>query len=241
MKKNYFLLLIGVFSLFMFSCSDDECTGLFDEYYAPVIDPDNFKDGVDHEYYPLNVGTVYTYEGQTEDGTEITTVTVTSETKVIMGVTCMVVNDRVELDGELIENTNDWFAQDMDGNVWYMGEYSEEWEDGKLESTEGSWEAGVNGAYPGIIMPANPILGIPYRQEYYYDKAEDWGNVVELGVSVEVPYGTFTNCIKTDDWNALEPGIVENKYYAPGIGVVKEEVVDDEEIVVLTDISQIDN
>lgn len=241
MKRISFLFVIGIFSLFTISCNEDDSVGIFDEYYTPVINPDNFKDGVDHEYYPLSIGTVYTYEAETEDGTEITTVTVTSQTKVIMDVTCMVVNDKVELDGELIENTDDWFAQDNDGNVWYMGEYSEEWEDGELESTDGSWEAGVDGAYPGIIMPANPILGIPYRQEYYYEEAEDWGKVVELDVTVETPYGTFTNCIKTEDWNALEPDVLENKYYAPGIGVVKEEVVDEDEIVLLTNISQSNN
>ncbi len=239
MKKVGFLFLIGIIFFFTYSCEDDDdCKGLFDEFYTPVINPDNFKDEVDHEYFPLNIGEVYTYEAETEDGTEIITVTVTNQTKQIMGVTCIVVNDRVELDGDLIENTNDWYAQDNDGNVWYMGEYSEEWEDGKLESTDGSWEAGVDGAYPGIIMPANPILGIPYRQEYYYNEAEDWGRVVELGVTVITPFGTFTNCIKTEDWNALEPDVLENKYYAPGIGVVKEEDVDNDEIVELTNISQ---
>ncbi len=109
------------------------------------------------------------------------------------------------------------------------GEYSEEWEDGELDNTDGSWEAGVDEAYPGIIMQANPILGVPYRQEYSYKVAEDWGKVIELDITVETPYATFTNCIKTQDWNALEPDIIENKYYAPGIGLVKEEVVDEDE------------
>ena len=237
MKKIGFLFLIGAFSLLPISCDDDdESKGSFDEFYAPVINPDNFISGVNNEYFPLTPGAVYTYEAETEDGTETITVTITSQTKVIMGVTCMVVNDKVELDGELIENTDDWYAQDKDGNVWYMGEYSEEWEDGELEGTEGSWESGVDGAYPGIIMPANPILGSPYRQEYYYEEAEDWGKVVAFGVTVETPYGTFTNCIKTEDWNALEPDVLENKYYAPGIGIVKEEVVDEDEVVLLINI-----
>ncbi len=243
MKKIIYLFIISIFFFFEISCDDEneECSLEYDEYYTPEIDPDNFISGVDHEYFPLTPGTVYTYKTETEDGTETTTVTVTDETVVIMDVTCMIVNDKVEQDGELIENTNDWYAQDRDGNVWYMGEYSEEWEDGQLDNTNGSWEAGVDDAYPGIIMPENPILGIPYRQEYYYKKAEDWGKIVEFGVTVETPYGTYTNCMKTQDWNALEPDVIENKYYAPGVGAVKEEVVDDEEETLLTNIEYSDS
>ena len=128
-------------------------------------------------------------------------------------------------DDELIEATLDWYAQDKDGNVWYMGEDSKEYEDGEFVGSEGSWEAGIDGAKPGIIMLANPIIGLVYRQEYYEDEAEDKAEILSLNESVTVPFGSYDNCLRTRDWNPLEMDTIEEKYYAPGIGVVLEVTV----------------
>ena len=197
-----------------------------DEPYAPVIDPANFVEGVDHPYFPLTPGTTMVYEGETEEGIERIEVTTLPETKEILGIQAAVVRDTVWLDGELIEDTFDWFAQDKDGNVWYMGEESREYEDGEVVSTAGSWEAGVDGAQPGIIMKADPQIGDTYRQEYYVGEAEDMAEVINLDESAAVAYGAFDNLLVAKEWNPLEPGVVEHKYYAPGVGLVLEEVVE---------------
>ena len=192
----------------------------------PVFDPDDFADEsgdpfpVDNEYLPMVPGTTFVYEGETEDGLEHNEVYVTHETKEILGVTCTVVRDKVWVEGELAEDTLDWFAQDEDGNIWYFGEYSEEYENGEVVSTEGSWEAGVDGAEPGILMPANPRPGDSYQQEYYEDVAEDMAKVLRLNASASVPYGDFEDCLKTKEWTPLELGTVEHKYYASGVGLV---------------------
>lgn len=161
----------------------------------------------------------------------------THETKEILGVTYIVVRDTVVVDGEIVEDAYDWFAQDKDGNVWYMGEDSKEYEDGQVVSTEGSWEANVDGAKPSIIMEADPQVGDSYRQEYYKGEAEDMGEVVSLNESVTVPYGTYDNCLQTKEWTPLEPDVLEYKYYAPDVGPVLEVSVDSGERVELVDIS----
>lgn len=191
-----------------------------DETYNPIINPADFVAEIDNPYLPLKPGTTFIYQGETEDGTDRNEMVVTHDTKNILGVTCIVVWDRVWLEGELIEATYDWYAQDKDGNVWYFGEDSNDYENGKVVSTKGSWEAGVDGAKPGIVMKGNPQIGDSYRQEYYKGEAEDMGDVISLNESVTVPYGSFDNCLKTKDWTPLEPDFVEHKYYAPGVGVV---------------------
>jgi hypothetical protein len=120
----------------------------------------------------------------------------------------------------LRESTRDWYAQDADGNVWYFGEDTKEYEGGEVTSTAGSWEAGVDGAVPGIIMKADPKVGDVYQQEYLAGEAEDMAEVLEMDASVEVPYSSFNHVIKTKEWTPLEPGVVEEKYYAPGMGLV---------------------
>jgi len=193
--------------------------------YAPVIDPSSFVSRIDNQFFPLTPGTRYIFEGVSADGNEHNEVNVTSETKTILGVTCVVVKDRVLLNGELVEATLDWYAQDKDGDVWYFGEDSKEYSGGVVVSTEGSWEAGVDGAQPGIVMKAHPAVGDKYRQEYYKGQAEDMAEVLALNTSANVTYGSFTNCLETKEWTPLERGVVENKYYAPGIGVVLEQMV----------------
>jgi hypothetical protein len=201
------------------SCAE-ECTP--DPTYDPSINPVDFVAGVDNLLFPLVPGTRYVYQG----GEETTEVTVTNNTKQILGVTTIVVRDVVSVGGEIIEDTYDWYAQDKAGNVWYFGEDTKEYEGSQLVSTEGSWEAGVDGAKPGIIMHATqPAIGVPYRQEYYACEAEDMAEVVSLNKSVTVPYGSFDNCLQTRDFTPLEPDVSEYKYYAPGVGLVLEVAV----------------
>jgi len=196
-----------------------------DEPYLPTIDPAKFTNIVDNEFFPLTPGKKTVYEGTTDAGLEHIEVLVLDETKVVMGVTCVVVRDTVSVDGAVTEDTYDWYAQDDEGNVWYMGEDSKEYEGGEVVSTAGSWEAGVDGALPGIVMVADPQVGVSYRQEYYAGEAEDMALVVSLTESATVPYGSFQNLLMTSEWNPLEPGVVEHKYYAEGIGVVLEVTV----------------
>lgn len=205
--------------------------------YNPVIIPSDFVPEINNKFFTLVPGTTFIYESQTEDGTERNEVNVTNNTKIVLGVQTVVVWDRVWLDNDLIEETFDWYAQDKSGNVWYFGEDSKDYMDGKITSTKGSWEAGIDGAKPGIIMQAIPTIGEPYRQEFYKGVAEDMAQVVGMDETVTVPYGTFTGCLKTKDWNSLEHGTEEHKIYCPDIGgVVLELVNEDEEKVELIDV-----
>jgi hypothetical protein len=188
---------------------------------SPSPGPARFTTVVDNPYFPLRTGMRWEYRSQTEDGeTERTRVEVLAETRLVKGVTCVVVHDTVSVDGAIIEDTFDWYAQDAEGNVWYFGEDTKEFENGKVVSTKGSWEAGVDGAEEGIIMKAQPKVGDTYRQEYYRGEAEDMGEVLALDARATVPYGSFDNLVQTKDTTPLEPDVVEHKYYARGVGVV---------------------
>lgn len=197
----------------------------------PSIDPLLFSQStlIDNPYLPLIAGDVYTYEVQTEEGLERIMVEVLDDTRVVADITTRVVRDRVFLDDVLIEDTFDWFAQDDEGNVWYMGETVDNYEYGDngelIEiNNDGSWEAGVNGAQPGITMPVAPRVGDSYRQEYLPDEAEDIGAIVELDVTVELRDGATYQTLKTRDWNPLDQEAGnEFKYYARGVGLVREE------------------
>jgi len=237
-RSAILILNMGFIVMLAIGCGEDSpVIDIGDEPYDPMINPADFVAQIDNQYLPLKPGTTLIYEGETEDGNERIEVNVTDETKEILGVICIVVRDRVWVDGEMAEDTFDWFAQDKDGNVWYFGEDSMEYEGGKIVSTEGSWESGVDGAKPGIIMKANPQVGDAYRQEYYEDEAEDMAEVLSLNESVSVPYGDFDNCLKTQEWTPLEPDVVENKYYAPNVGVVLEVAVEgDSERVELVEV-----
>lgn len=197
---------------------------------VPAFDPANFTAPVANPYFPLVPGTVYFYEAETEDGIERTTTTVTGNTPLIDGVNAVEVHDVEELELESgdvlpIEDTLDWFAPDNFGNVWYLGEdtlayeYDDEW-NFLGTSTEGSWTAGVGGAEPGIIMLADPQPGLTYRQEFAEGIAEDMAKVERLNGKVSVPYGDFSDVLVTKEWSPLEPGSVEHKYYATGVGLV---------------------
>jgi hypothetical protein len=188
--------------------------------YNPDIDPSDFVASITNPLLALVPGTTFLYEATTPEGLQRIEVAVTQDTKEILGVTCTVVRDSVTLDGQLIEDTRDWYAQDSAGNVWYFGEDSKSYEGGVVVSTEGSWEAGVDGAKPGIVMEADPQVGDTYRQEYLRGVAEDMATVVGLGESATVPYDSFDNCLKTKDFSRLDPGVVEYKFYAPGVGQI---------------------
>ena len=197
----------------------------------PAFDAARFSapTDVDNLYLPLVPGTTHTYQAETEDGVETIVVEVLDTTRNVAGVTCVIVRDRVYLDDLLIEDTYDWFAQDDDGYVWYFGEDVVNYEyddDGKLLGTDsdGSWEAGVDGAVAGILIKATPLVGDSYQQEFYAGEAEDMAEVVALDVTVTLTDGTvYTGCVQTLEWNPLEVDSDEYKYYAPGVGMVTEE------------------
>jgi hypothetical protein len=198
------------------------CVGFSkDAPYNPVIDPSNFTTKIDNPFFPLKPGKTYTYKGVTDAGEELNTVEVTHSTRVLMGVTCVEVIDTVFVNGDLEELTHDWYAQDKQGNVWYFGEDAKQYSGGVVVSTEGSWLAGVDGGLPGIVMEADPQAGDLYRQEYLKGVAEDMAEVLSLDGAASVPYGTFTDCVVTKDFSPLDKKVVENKWYARGIGFVK--------------------
>jgi hypothetical protein len=192
--------------------------------YDPKIDVANFVTKFDNKFYPVvegSVAKVVDPEGNTGE------FSVTSDTMVILGVTCRVIHDVAKTaKGDLLEDTLDWVAQDKDGNVWYFGEDTKEYANGKVISTEGSWKAGVDCAKPGILMKAHPQVGDSYREEYHAGDAEDQADVLSLDEHVEVPNGSYDHCLKTKNYTVLAPGMVEEKYYCDGVGeVLAQEVV----------------
>lgn len=206
------------------ACSTPGCSdGITSPPYDPEL-PTEWAPAITNPYLPLLVGSTWRYLGESDGETEEIVVEVLPQTRLVNGVVATVVRDRVYVDGELVEDTYDWFAQDAAGNVWYLGEDSKEVENGEVVGTEGSWEWGVGGALPGIVMWADPAahIGEEYRQEYDPGEAEDWGEVVAVDVSVAVPFGSFSGCVRTEDWNALEGGGRETKTYCPAIGTVLE-------------------
>jgi hypothetical protein len=188
------------------------------------LNPADFTTDIDNPYWPMKPGSRWVYRETDPEGTkQRVVVTVTDKTKTIAnGITARVVSDVVTERGKPVEVTDDWYAQDRAGNVWYLGERTTEYENGKPTSTAGSFEAGVDGAQPGIAMPARPKAGLRYRQEYYKGHAEDKAQVLSLAEQVEVPFGHFRpgRVLMTRDLNPLEAKILEYKFYARGIGPV---------------------
>jgi hypothetical protein len=186
------------------------------------LDPADFTTEIDNPYWPMKPGSRWVYrETDSEGANQRVVVTVTRKTKKIAnGVEARVVHDVVSEDGEFVEVTDDWYAQDSDGNIWYLGEDTTEYENGKPHSTEGSFEAGVDGAQAGIALPADPEPGMTYRQEYSAGNAEDKGEIVGVDEQAEVPFGHFTGVLMTKDTNPLEPKVLEFKFYARDVGPV---------------------
>jgi hypothetical protein len=189
-----------------------------------VLDPADFTTEIDNPYWPMTPGSRWIYRETDSEGAELKVeVTATSQTKKIAnGVEARVVHDLVTENGHPVEDTYDWYAQDSDGNLWYMGEDTKEFKNGKVASTAGSWEAGVDGAQPGIAFPADPQAGLAYRQEYYTGEAEDNGEIVSTDEQAEVPAGHYAPVVMTKDTTPVEPKVLEFKFYAKGIGPVLE-------------------
>jgi hypothetical protein len=199
------------------------------------IDPANFVGRIDNPWYPLHPGTTYVYRGVKDGKRSREVLTVTARKKTITGVRCVVVSDNLYVEGRLAERTADWYAQDRKGNVWYFGEATAELDRrGRVATREGSWQAGIDGARPGIVMPARPRVGQALRQEYYRGHAEDHFKVVSLSARVSVPYVSSRHALLTREWSPLEPGVIDRKYYVRGVGNVVDEAATGTERVVLT-------
>ena len=185
------------------------------------LDPSEFTTEIDNPYWPMTPGSRWTYKEVEGDQSQDVVVTVTDKTKQIAnGIEARVVHDVVSEDGQPVEVTDDYYAQDAEGNIWYLGEDTAEYENGKVATREGSFEAGVDGAEAGVALPANPQPGLSYRQEYFKGEAEDQGEVLSTEEQVEVPFGHFTDALMTRDTNPLEPKVEELKLYAKGVGPV---------------------
>jgi hypothetical protein len=179
------------------------------------LDPADFSAEIDNPYWPMRPGSKWVYR----EGNARVEVTVTDKTRKIIGIDARVVHDVLTEDGEVKEDTFDWYAQDASGNIWYMGEKTKEFGGGKV-NTEGSWEAGVDGAQPGVLLPAEPKVGLRYRQEYYKGEAEDLAEVLSVDAHARVPVGSFEQLLLTKEYTPLEPGVVEHKFYAIGVGPI---------------------
>jgi hypothetical protein len=190
------------------------------------LDPADFTTEIDNSYWPMSPGSRWVYRETSGDEVQRVVVTVTDRTKTIDGIEARVVHDLVTTpDGEKVEDTFDWYAQDSKGNVWYLGEDTKEYEDGKVASTEGSWEHGVDGAEAGIIVAAEPKQGLAYREEYYAGEAEDAAEVLSVEGKVQVPFGFFGDAMITRNYSGIEPKVEELKFYARGVGPVLELLV----------------
>jgi hypothetical protein len=186
----------------------------------------DFSARVDNPWLPFVPGTTFVYTGVKDGKQARDVVFVTRTTKLIDGVPCVAISDRLYLDGRLAERTTDWYTQDKQGNVWYFGEATAELDKaGRVKNTEGSWRTGRDGAEPGIFMPAHPRVGQSFRQEYYKGQAEDHFRVLDLHASVSVPYTRSTNALLTMEWTPLEPGVIDHKLYVRGIGNVEEHTI----------------
>jgi hypothetical protein len=190
--------------------------------YEPVLNPNDFVRVINNPYYPLPVGRTLIYRGVRDGQTQTDRVHVTSGTKVIEGITATTVTDVARHNGKLLEKTTDWYAQDKRGNVWYLGEDTAAFlPNGKVDRS-GSWQAGVRDGEPGIIMLAHPQIPDAYRQEFLRGQAEDTAWIINRGGSVTVPFGTLHHILTSLEFTRLEPGVIDQKIYAPGIGIVRE-------------------
>jgi hypothetical protein len=212
------------------ACSSDSGTASRPEPDLPSstgtkIDPSDFVLPVDNPYFPLEPGTTYRYEGIKEGRRAVDVFFVSNDTKTILGVANTVVVDKLYVDGELEEIAHDWYSQDRQGNVWYFGETIKEFDhNGNRIPAKGAWQAGVDGARPGIVMPAQPEVGDVFRPEYYRGNAEDRYRILDLTAKVTVPYGSFSDVLVISEQTRLEPGVLGLKFHALGIGQIKESV-----------------
>lgn len=214
-------LAVVVLAVVTVSCGSDSSSGNAEAAgYAPTIDAGAFTAVVDNPYHPLPVGATWVYDVTTTEGsTDVLDIEVIDETKLVMGVTATVVRATLTVDGEVEERTDSWFAQDLDGTVWLFGEVDESYAEGALEERT-TWEAGVDGAQPGVIMPAKPALDEDYRVGWVEGEMEERGRVIAADGSADVPAGSFSDLRVIENWTDLEPEVIERKQYASGIGLV---------------------
>jgi hypothetical protein len=190
--------------------------------WGPEVDPANFIGGASNPYFPLVSGRTLLYRADTRDGTETLQIEVLGTGPTIMGVSTVEVIETATLNGQTIEIARNWFASDREGNVWYFGEATQDYDHGVPGSTAGSWQAGVNGALPGYIMKARPTKGDTYFQEFAPGIAQDMAMVMATGQNVTVPNASYSNVVVTKEWTPLEGNSTEHKYYAPGVGLILE-------------------
>jgi hypothetical protein len=226
MRKTSLLALAAASIIGTFAISLPEITTASSSKhvaYEPHLRASDFSTKINNRYFPLPVGRMWVYRGTKEGKSQLDRVTVLSKTKVVAeGITARVVMDVATHRGRLLEKTFDWYAQDKQGNVWYVGEDTTAYlPNGKVDKT-GSWQAGVDDAEPGIVMLANPEIPDAYRQEYLKGEAEDTAWVIRRGGAVSVPFGTLHHVLRTLEFARIEPGVVDQKIYAPGIGIVLE-------------------
>jgi uncharacterized protein YceK len=188
--------------------------------YHPTIVPADFTTHITNPYWRLKPGATWTFDGTKDHVPEHVVITVAHDTKTILGVKCLVVHDLVTLNGSVEENTTDWYAQDRAGNIWYFGEDSKDYKNGVVISTQGTWESGVDGAQPGVVIHQHNPVRLAYRQEYRPGVAEDIARVITNTAVVHVTAGTFRNVVETLDTDPLNPQKVEHKYWALGVGPV---------------------
>ena len=220
MFKSIVLGLLGL--LLAVAASPATAAAPLPQGSEPVqLDPAKFSTRIDNPYFPLVPGDRHVYRETDEGAKQRVVVSVSEKTRLIAnGITARVVHDRVTERGKVGEDTFDWYAQDSEGNVWYLGEDTVECRKGEIKNHSGSFEAGVDGAQPGVIMAADPVPGLEYRQEYYAGEAEDRAQVLSLNEQAEAPFGFFTGVLLTKDLVPLEPRVSEYKLYAPGVGLV---------------------
>ena len=226
-RRTLALATVGALSLS--ACADESsgssgpaATTLPQGSETVSLDPADFTVDITNPYWPMDVGDRWVFaETDADGGVQRVEVTVLDETHTVAaGIEARVVHDLVTRNGAPVEDTLDWYAQDAAGNVWYLGEETAEYEDGRIVSTEGSWEAGVDGAQAGIAVPAEPEPGLSYRQEYLAGEAEDSALVLSVSERVEAPTGAWTGALLTRDTTPLEPEVSELKFYARGVGPV---------------------
>jgi hypothetical protein len=190
--------------------------------YEPKLNPADFVHAVTNPYFPLPVGRTLTYRGLKDGTTQVDVVHVTAKTRVLEGIRAVAVSDVATHNGKLLEKTTDWYAQDKRGNVWYLGEATAQYLPGGKVDRSGSWLAGVKDAEPGIVMRAHPRVPGAYRQEYFPGQAEDTAWIVSVGGSAKVPFGVLHHVLTSLEFTRLEPDVIDEKVYAPGIGIAVE-------------------
>lgn len=207
-------------------------TAFAEEAYNPSINPADFTNKIDNPMFNLPAGKLMVYEVMTEEGPERVEIRIRAETRKIMGIDTLIYNDRVFLNDQLREETNDYLAQHKDGSVWYFGEAVDNYEKGKFKDHAGGWIGGEDGALPGIWIKGKQVVGDTYRMEFYKGIAEDMAEVIETGVTVKVAAGTFKDCTKVYEWTPLDPDSKEHKTYCPDVGgqALSEHLVDKERV-----------